>query len=178
MGGRSVPGLGGLRVVGVGAGVVGGGMSVADLDGIAVDVALVSGPGVSFAAGCVVREDDVGVADGAVVDFDFVQRTFLHGFAVLLGFLAIFAVEGYAEERLVSFAGDGEVRSGAEDAGDRIGDLGRVVARGAVSGRRCWRWIREAGRLVRCVGWVAAEGVAPFGGGVAVEVDADDALPQ
>ena len=134
MGGRSVPGLGGLRVGGVGAGG-GVGMGVADFDGGAADVALVFGPGVSFAADCVVREGGVEVADVAVVEFDFVQRTFLHGFAVLLGFPAIYAGAGYAAERPVvarlSFAGDGDVRGGPEDAGDRIGDPGRAVARGA-----------------------------------------------
>ena len=83
----------------------------------------------------------LGLAGAAVVDFDFVQRTFLHGFAALLGFPAIFSGVDYAAERPVvarlSFAGDGEVRGGPEDAGDRIGDLGRVVARGAGTGRRC-----------------------------------------
>ena len=155
-------------------------MGVAEPDGIAVNVAVVFDPGVSFAADCVVREGGVGVADAAVVDFDFVQRTFLQGFAVMMGFPAIFAGAGHAAERLaaarLSFAGDGDVRGGPEDAGGRIGDLGRGVAHGAGSGRRWRRWIREAGRLVRCVGRVAAKRDALFGGGVAVEVDADDGM--
>ncbi len=166
-------------VVGVGSG---GGVrtGVADFDDIAVDVAVVSGPGGSLAADCVVREGGVGVVDVAVVDFDFVQRTFLRGFAVMMGFPAIFAGAGHAAERPVvarlSFAGDGDVRGGPEDAGGRIRDLGRGVSHGAGSGRRWRRWIREAGRLVRCVGRVAAKRDAPFGGGVAVEVDADDGM--
>ena len=170
---------GGRWVLDVGVMVVVG-MGVADLDGIAVHVAFVFGPGDSFAADCVVREGGVGVVDAAVVDCDFVLRTVLHGFAVPLGFPAIFAWAGHAAERLVaarlSFAGDGEVRGEPEDAGARIGDLGRAVARGAGRTRRWRRWIREAGRLVRCVGRVAAKRDAPFGGGVAVEVDADDGM--